>query len=191
MWGGIMTKMQISQKLKKIKDLAERGVGGEKETAMHLYRKLMEKYDIDEAEVLEDQVEVNWFSYSTDLEERLLIRIFYKVTGSPAYHLYTGNYSRRKKRGCECTEIEAVEIKLLFDFYKQQLKEELDIFMLAFLNGNNLYPDKKARLYKEYDQEKPELTDEERRKLKKAAFMGMSMDKKRPPGALLGEMDEE
>ena len=186
-----MDREQAAARLKKIKELAERGVGGEKETAMRLYRELMEKYDIEEAEVLEDRVEVHWFSYSTDLEERLLIRIFYKVTGSAAYHHYIGNYSRRKKRGCECTEIEAVEIKLLFDFYKQCMKEELDIFMIAFLNGNNLYPDKTARLYKEQDGEGPELTDEERRRIKKASFMAMSMDKKKPPRALLGEMEED
>lgn len=38
-----MTREQAQEKLKKLKALAERGVGGEKETAMKLYRELMKK----------------------------------------------------------------------------------------------------------------------------------------------------
>lgn len=77
-----MDKEQAAEKLKKIKALAERGVGGEKETAMRMYRELMEKYQIEEAEVLEDYVSLHWFGYKTELEEDLLTQIFYKVTGS-------------------------------------------------------------------------------------------------------------
>lgn len=113
-----MTKEQAADKLKKLKALAERGVGGERESALKLYHKLLEKYQIDEGEILEERVTLHWFGYKTELEEDLLKQIFYKVTGSTSYHHYTGNYSRRKKRGCNCTEIEAVEIKMLFDFYR-------------------------------------------------------------------------
>lgn len=186
-----MDREQAAEKLKKIKALAERGVGGEKETAMRMYRELMEKHQIEEAEVLEDLVEIHWFSYSNDLEEDLLTQIFYKVTGSATYRCYTGRCSRRKKRGCDCTELEAVEIKLLFDFYKEELKQEMEAFMMAFKYGNRLYPDKTARCYKEYDGPEQEKTDEERRMMKKAGAYGMFMDKNQPPRALLGEMEEE
>ena len=127
-----MDRAQAAEKLKKIKALAERGVGGEKETAMRMYRELMEKYQIEEADVLEDYVSLHWFGYKTELEEDLLTRIFYKVTGSCSYHHYTGSYKRRKKRGCDCTELEAVEIKLLFDFYKPSIHKalaSLDLYM--------------------------------------------------------------
>lgn len=186
-----MDREQAAEKLKKIKALAERGVGGEKETAMRMYRELMEKYQIEEAEVLEDYVSLHWFGYKTELEEDLLTQIFYKVTGSSLYHRYTGSYKRRKKRGCDCTELEAVEIKLLFDFYKEELKRELEAFMLAFRYGNNLFPDKTARCYKKCDGPDIERSDEERRMMKKAGAYSMFMDKNRPPRALLGEMEEE
>lgn len=186
-----MDREQAAEKLKKIKALAERGVGGEKETAMRMYRELMEKYQIEEAEVLEDYVSLHWFGYKTELEEDLLTQIFYKVTGSSLYHHYTGSYKRRKKRGCDCTELEAVEIKLLFDFYKEELKRELEAFMLAFRYGNNLFPDKTARCYKKCDGPDIERSDEERRMMKKAGAYSMFMDKNRPPRALLGEMEEE
>lgn len=186
-----MTREQATDKLQKLKALAERGVGGERESALKLYRKLLEKYQIDEGEILEDRVTLHWFSYKTELEEGLLLQIFYKVTGSPSYHHYAGSYSRRKKRGCDCTEIEAVEIKMLFDFYRRELQRELEGFLIAFKQGNNLYPDKTARCYEEYDGPEQELDGEEVRKYKKAAWYRMVLDKRTPPRALIGEAEEE
>ena len=138
-----------------------------------------------------DAVTRHWFSYADSLEEDLLTQIFYKVTGSASYHHYTGKYSRRKKRGCDCTEIEAAEITLLFNFYKEELKRELKAFMIAFNNRNDLFPDKTARCYKEYDGPDRERTDEEERMMKKAAWLAMTLDKRKPPRALLGEAEVE
>lgn len=182
---------KIAEKLKKIKALAERGVGGEKETAMRMYEDLKARYEIEDEEIMLDAVTLHWFSYADSLEEDLLTQIFYKVTGSASYHHYTGKYSRRKKRGCDCTEIEAAEITLLFNFYKEELKRELKAFMIAFKNGNDLFPDKTARCYKEYDGPDREWTDEEERMMKKAAWLAMTLDKRKPPRALLGEAEVE
>lgn len=182
---------KIINKLKKIKALAERGVGGERKTAMRMYEELKARYDIKDEEIMLDKVSLHWFGYKNDLEEDLLTQIFYKVTGSPSYHRYTGEYSRRKKRGCDCTEIEAAEITLLFSFYREELKREIDAFMIAFKNGNDLFPDKIARCYKEYDGPKTEWTDEEKRMRKKAFWYSKMLDKRKPPRALIGEGDEE
>lgn len=43
-----MTKEQAERKLKALKALAERGVGGEKETAKRLYKELKKKYGVQE-----------------------------------------------------------------------------------------------------------------------------------------------
>lgn len=182
---------KVLEKLGKIKALAERGVGSEKETAMRMYEELCRKYDIsdNEAEAAMMKLEKRWFSYSTKLEEELLIQIFYKVTGDPAHYEYTGQYSRRKKRGCVCTELEAAEIELLFSFYRKEMENELEAFMIAFKQKNNLYPDETARAYKEYDGPERELTEEELRKYKKAAFMRQFMDGNTPPKAAIEEKE--
>lgn len=182
---------KVLEKLGKIKALAERGVGGEKETAMRMYEELCRKYEIseDEAEAALMKLEKRWFSYSTPLEEELLTQIFYKVTGDAACYVYTGQYSRRKKRGCVCTELEAAEIELLFSFYRERMKEELKVFMIAFKQRNNLFPDETARAYKEYDGPEREMTEEEKRKYKKAAFMRQFMDFNTPPKAAIEEME--
>lgn len=182
---------KIKAKLAKIKELAERGVGGEKETAMRMYEELKARYEIEDEEITLDKVTLHWFGYADELEERVLRWIFYKVTGDASYHIYTGKYSRRKKRGCDCTEIEAAEITLLYNFYKEELKRELEAFLVAFRWGNDLFPDETARCYKEDDAEAPERTDEEKRMLKKAAWYSNLMDKRKPPTALLGEPEEE
>ena len=182
---------RIAEKLKKIKALADRGVGGEKETAMRMYEELKARYEIEDEEIMLGTVSLHWFGYNGELEENLLKRIFYKVTGSTTYHVYTGKYKRRKKRGCDCTEIEAAEITLLFNFYKEELKRELDTFMIAFYSGNMLYPDESARCYEEDETTRPERTQEEKRELKKAAFYTLFLDKRQPPRALLGEEQED
>ena len=123
---------KITEKLKKIKALAERGVGGEKETAMKIYEDLKARYELEDEEIMQDEVTIHWFGYANELEEELLKWVFYKVTGDKDCYAYQGKYKRRKKRGCECTEIEAAEIILLFSFYREKLKQELKIFMIGF-----------------------------------------------------------
>ena len=52
-----MKRDQAVKKLKALKELAERGVGGEKEGAQRLYNKLKSKYGISEEELQERQQE--------------------------------------------------------------------------------------------------------------------------------------
>ena len=69
---------KIAAKLKKIKALAERGVGGEKETAMRMYEDLKARYELEDEEIMLDAVTLHWFGYADELEERVLRWIFYK-----------------------------------------------------------------------------------------------------------------
>ena len=50
-----MTKEQVRRKLKALKALAERGVGGEKETAKRLYEELKKKYEMQEEAAAEEK----------------------------------------------------------------------------------------------------------------------------------------
>ena len=50
-----MTREQAAKKLKALKALAEKGVGGEKEGARRLYEKIKSKYGISEEELKEPQ----------------------------------------------------------------------------------------------------------------------------------------
>lgn len=174
---------KIKAKLEKIKALAERGVGGEKETAIQMYEELKAKYEIEDEEIMQDEVTLHWFSYSTPDEERLLVQIFYAVTGSPQYHTYIGKYSRRKKRGCDCTELEALEITLRFEFYKREWEKEKEALWIAFRHSQQLFPDENTRVQEqeEEDEERPERTQEEKEMLRRAGLLAFGMEKKEPP----------
>ena len=113
-----MDDNKLEAKLLKIKALAERGEGGEKEAAIKMYHKLLKKYDIDEKALQKDKLSKHWFTYETDIEENLLVQIFYKT-----------------------------EIRFYFEFYKDALNQELEAFLMAFKLKNHLFPDESARCF--------------------------------------------
>ena len=63
------------QLLNKLKALAERGVGGEKETAQRKLQELMEKYEIDENDLSDDKKEKYQFKYKNEFEKKLIKQI--------------------------------------------------------------------------------------------------------------------
>lgn len=91
-----MNRDLAKEKLKKIRELAERGVGGEKEQARKTYEKLLKKYEIADEEVA-DEVKIRWFRFKTETEEKLLTHIFYAVTGDRQYYQPIA-FTNRKKR---------------------------------------------------------------------------------------------
>lgn len=59
---------RIAEKLKKIKALADRGVGGEKETAMRMYEELKARYEIKDEEIMLDTVSLHWLRYTEKVD---------------------------------------------------------------------------------------------------------------------------
>ena len=141
-----MDDNKLEAKLLKIKALAERGEGGEKEAAIKMNQKLLKKYDIDEKALQKDKLSKHWFTYETDIEENLLVQIFYMVTGDPEYFRRTSR-TRGTQCGCICTDFEKTEIRFYFEFYKDALNQELEAFLMAFKLKNHLFPDESARCF--------------------------------------------
>ena len=150
---------KLEAKLLKIKALAERGEGGEKEAAIKMYHKLLKKYDIDEKALQKDKLSKHWFTYETDIEENLLVQIFYMVTGDPEYFRRTSR-TRGTQCGCICTDFEKTEIRYYFEFYKDAL--------------NHLFPDESARCFV------PEEEEEISEMLLKAQKFAEDIDKSNP-----------
>lgn len=171
-----MDENKLEAKLLKIKALAERGEGGERESAILLYKKLLKKYDIDEASLQKEKLQKQWFNYENDIEEDLLVQIFYMVTGDSRYFR---RHSRTKgdQCGCICTDFEKEEIAFYFEFYKDALLQELEAFLMAFKLKNHLFPDENARCYvAEEAEDDGEVTDI----LIKAQKMAEDIDKSNP-----------
>jgi len=140
--------------LRKVKALADRGVGGEKETAQATLERLLSKHGLTKADLEEDQKEWCFFSYSQDVERDLLGQIIYMVTGSaPCGCVGAHTNRKRKKLSVEATTAERIEIEANFEFFKGALADELEVFMSAFSHKNHLFP----------PPSKDKTTDEERR----------------------------
>lgn len=143
-----MNMDKIQEKLKKIKALAEQGIGGEKEGAIELYQKLLAKYELTDDDIEEITVSRAWFRYDNELDKKLLTQLFYKVTGCPTYYEKTDK--RKRLIGVDCTEIERDMIVFYYQFYNEHIQEELKKFLAAFFHTNGLFPDETARCYDEY-----------------------------------------
>lgn len=129
--------------LKKIKALADRGYGGEKENAQAILERLMAKHGISEADLEADKIKTHWFRYREELDKWLLGQIIYMVTGKVPFGC-KGRYTNRprKERGIDCTEAERMEIEANYEFFKAHMQKELELFRAAFANKNRLFPDK-------------------------------------------------
>jgi len=131
------------QLLKKLKKLADSGIGGEKVNAQEMLSELMRKYDISSSDIETDVKELVWFRYGQDIERRLLSQIICMIMGGAATYEYRGSSGRKhKKVGVHCSTVECLEIGANFDFYKKALYEEQELFLIAFVHKNQLFPAK-------------------------------------------------
>ena len=160
--------------LQKIKALADRGEGGERESAAALLEKLMNKYGISEEELNRERAQDYFFPYSQETERRLLNQIIYMVTGAGGYGC-VGSWSgrKRKKIGTTCTAAQKLEIEAYFAFYRAAMEKELEVFYSAFASKNGLYPPDSLVKPRDY----ADLTEEEIEIAARAGMMAAGMEK--------------
>ena len=141
------TEREMSKKLellKKIQELAKRGVDGEAVNAQELLSDLLKKYNL----TLEDLE-------SSDIADRYMkvnkddVRILHQIVGNVNYsiEMYVLPASKVKLLGLSgnviitCTSAEFIEIEQKFEVYSALYKKELDIFFSAFCTANDLLVD--------------------------------------------------
>lgn len=152
--------------LKKIRALAERGDRGEREAARKQLERLMEKYNIQEADLSDEIISIHWFKFANEYERKLLHQIGYKIAPSREAYVHTSGKGKRTELGVKCTKAEALQISIEFDFYKRLMKEEMDFFYRAFIQKHEIFNAEPPK-----DSERaPKLTREE------LFRMGMMMD---------------
>jgi CRP-like cAMP-binding protein len=150
------TNDERMEKLKKLKALADRGIGGEKDNAAKLLAKMCEKYGISLEDVSgEDAMEMHWFVHKQgDLYKRLMNQVMYRV--------FDDNrpiYKRGQERilGAYCTAAEAVEVEMDYDFYLKALKEDMKRLYSMFIQKNKIFPP----TFKSDAPDTTEITDED------------------------------
>ena len=131
---------RLMDKLEKVRALAERGVGGEKESAERTLAALMERYGITEEDLEDSKTSTHWIRYKTKWEEKLLYQLAYMYLGIGHAFGCVGAYTgrTRKKVGIECTPAQFIEIEADFAFYSAEMEEEkegMDLERIAKLQA--------------------------------------------------------
>lgn len=128
-------------RIKKLQALAERGTGGEKETAQRMLDKMLKENGITTLKELEnEEYEYTLFSYNGKHEIKLLRQCMYKVMGADSDRTPYRTKGKRQKLGIYCTPSQKIEIELEFDFYRNVFYEELQTFMDAFIQAQDIFP---------------------------------------------------
>lgn len=126
-------------RLKRLKALADRGIGGEKENAGVLFKKLCDKYHIspDQIESPEER-KMRWFKHKRgDAHKLLLSQCIFKIVGRESKR-YT--HGKKSEIGTECNPAEAIEIELDYRFYSAALDKEMERLVEMFIHKNDIFP---------------------------------------------------
>ncbi|MDR2090655.1 MAG: hypothetical protein LBP62_03270 [Clostridiales bacterium] len=145
--------------LKKVKKLAECGVGGEKTNAEELLKKLIKKYNISPGE-LEADTERRWYKipFRGQHEKTIVSQCAFKVFGGveEEWEKLKGYYLRGKMY-IYCTKLEYAEIAALCEFYRACFNRDLKIFTDAFVQKNRLFPERPPPEKKRTKEEEEEV----------------------------------
>lgn len=115
------TPQEVLLKVKKIKALAERGIGGEKEAARKLLAALCAKYGISEEEISEEKKYTYSFHVRTSVL-KLFLQVYSSMFGSTEryeneLHIY------KSKNGydiiCDFTPVEYIEFSQLWEWHRK------------------------------------------------------------------------
>jgi len=179
-----MKREDIINKILKVKALADRGTEGEKKNAERMLNDLMQKYGISDEEIDVEKQDI----YIIDTENPMFLQLFVQI-----YHMNYGrdreilDGSKMKKNLkkqwaaygfgdpngdilIRCTRAEFIEVKMLFELYKEDLKKQYDTFLYAYFMKNNL-------LVARNDNDAPDTNDDIEKAIK-AMQMSAAIEKK-------------
>ncbi|TPG60089.1 hypothetical protein [Ewingella americana] len=127
-------------KLKKIYELALKGVGGEKDNAESLLQKLLAKHEMTLEDLVDSEEKVYQYCFpvKTIFERTLLTQILLKVLN--AHTVYYTRYGKSKQKWYELTPTQFFEVDMLYGLYKQAWNKELEATISAFLSVNDIFP---------------------------------------------------
>ena len=153
---------------KKLKALADRGIGGEKVNAEKMLNALMKKHK-KSIEDIEGEKQEDYYLKIDSTHIKIFNQIAKKVNRSvKVYGEFPKNIIRKHRlKGnymITCSPAEYVEIEAKYDFYSKLYKDEFDIFFTSFLKANSLLLDNLST-------EEKELTKEEYEKWKRISEM--------------------
>ena len=165
-----MSNEKYVELAKKLKELAERGVGGEAINARFMLNNLLKKHGITLDEIEEDKVSDHRIKW-----ERSYVQLLAQVTSTVIgkSNVYSRLHNKRTQFFIRCTPAQFIEIEAKACFYLEAYKKEQARHYTAFIYANNLFPANGSNA------EPRELSPEELAELRKALALAEQMDKHR------------
>lgn len=134
-----MIDKRMMRRLKKVLALAERGIGGEKENAKTILTRLLAKYKLSLADIMNDndeEVIIKSYHFYKARDKKLLFQLYSKLKNVNVVTYFYGDGTFVKFK---LTKLEHVELREMFTYYKQLFNEELDIIVAAFIRRHQLW----------------------------------------------------
>lgn len=131
--------MNKTELLKKLKALSkdERGNENERKRAEEQLNKLLIKYNINPESINTENLVRRDFYFKDEYEDKLIHQCIYKICGNRSIYK---QYTKRNWIWCEMTDAEYLQFELEYPAYKAAWHKEVDIFYLAFINKNRIFP---------------------------------------------------
>lgn len=135
---------RITDKLKKLLALSERGYGGEAENARRLLEEHLRKYGMTLEDICDNKTMRRTFKYRNKEERSIIIQVFLSVLGSKSEAFNESTYNASKKAiYIDLTDLEYAEISDMVTFFKSQFNKEKKRLMKdilhAFVNKHNIF----------------------------------------------------
>lgn len=129
---------KIQARLRKLLNLAERGVGGEKDNAQRMLEKLLARHGLSMDDLAEERRAIRWFPAINRFDRQLAAQIMAKIGNTDSPGIYTSK-KRPKQVGVETTPAEAVEFELHYETLRKALAQHFDDAFSAFVQANRLF----------------------------------------------------
>lgn len=135
----------IVGQIKKVKTLAENGIGGEQENAKILLEKLLKKYKITLDELVTEEKTLYKFKFKTAFEKKILFQCIGKFAPSVKYFSEIRDDKGKIRKdlvGVELTKIQFLDVQSAAKFYVQLFAKELELFYVAFISKHDIFREK-------------------------------------------------
>jgi len=132
----------INEKIKKLRELVERGIDGEAENAQRLLNAIIEKYKIDMDKI--DEERYYSFYHKNPSERTLILQIIGVIKNTKKVESASQKNDTRHIL-FKLTQAQYIDACEMIDWHVKQMRKEFDemkrLFADSYISNHNLYPD--------------------------------------------------
>ncbi|MBW8001791.1 MAG: DUF2786 domain-containing protein [Planctomycetes bacterium] len=169
----------IKSTIRKIAALAVGGKDGEKENALNMLNRLLQKYGLSIDEIESVETDIYPIRYKDVRERSLVVQIVAKVKGTSSPVQWYKQYGKKKVMGLEFTPLQWAEFNLLWNIYRKALNCELDDLVHAFIIKHDIFSSS------DDGESTQHLSKEELEQLRKVSDMSKGLKDVKIPRALI------